>query len=725
MFHRQEIAVNKATGVPVPGVIVRLYDSVGNPVSLYSDASGTPIVSVSGVADAAVSDDAGNYSYYVANGVYTERIYVGDSEAYSIPDLVCQGIVTTIQTPTFADASAISTSSDTQLVIVSGTNVVGDAGTGRTFAYDATVNAAYVTANPTTSFVDATGHGFKEITGSSAASLAGELASTAAGKGVALVYGSARPAATRSAMAAIAGANFPNVLLNESGRQGVFAWDSANHSTSVAADPLQGLYVAPASDPTGASGSWVRQWDGTTGYPEWFGAIVNSQASDALAANQAALPACHALCPKMQLANADYWHTDTLAFDTPYRTIRGHHGDYSGQGHGTRLILTGANAKTKTQAIFGAWPVPSTQADTPWGLNFEDFAVIRDDGAYPITPPASGDYQDAVMGVIFGGTTFSRFRHINVGGAQASWANGCVRTFIDDCYFQRGRSGDGTNTANDWMYGLIAGGPSPNYSFIGANASLYINRCEAAGSNDQVEPTGLYLVGYISDTFIDHFESASLKNGIIIDGQSLTGASAHQDVRLVHPVLDGCSGVGLAVKNVNDASLINVSDPYIEINANGQAFYASGAAGQITLNDGQIIGGGASPTNGIVLLNSNKVRVAGTLIRECSQPVYTSGIAQCDIAPTIFNGSISTAPVYLDGVCSRSRIAPVLSGASGIFTAGIVCNGTGTVDSEFNLTLVDPGAISGGAANKLTYNGSAWGGGSTFGTGNVITGVLG
>lgn len=552
-----------------------------------------------------------------------------------------------------------------------------------------------------------------------------DLASTAAGKGAALIGGIAIPVSSRSLLKAIDTSRQIDAFLCEGDRFGYFRFDTTDHAADVSADTEEGLFIAPTADATGASGAWVRQWDGISGRPEWFGAIVNSQASEALAANQAALPACHALCPKMQLANADYWHADTLAFDTPYRSIRGHHGDYSGQGNGTRLILTGANAKTKTQAIFGAWPVPSTQADTPWGLDFADFAVIRDDGAYPIAPPASGDYQDAVMGVVFGGTTFSRFRHINVGGAQASWANGCVRTFIDDCYFQRGRSGDGTNAGNDWFYGLIAGGPSPNYNFIGANASLYINRCEAAGSNDQVDPTGLYLVGYISDTFIDHFESAGLKNGIVIDGQSLTAASAHQDVCLVHPVLDGCSGVGLAVKNVNDASLINVSDPYIEINANGQAFYASGAAGQITLNDGQIIGGGASPTNGIVLLNSNKVRVAGTLIRECSQPVYTSGIAQCDIAPTIFNGSISTAPVYLDGACSRSRIAPVLSGASGIFTAGIVCNGTGTVDSEFNLTPVDPGAISGGAPNKLTYNGSAWGGGSTFGTGNVVTGVLG
>jgi hypothetical protein len=179
MFHRQEIAVNQATGVPIKGVIVRAYDASGNLATLYSDANSTPIVSVSGIADAAVADSDGNYSYYVANGVYTERLSIGDAEAYSIANLVMQGLVTTIQTPTFANAASITTSSDTNLVIASGTSAVGDAGTGRQFAYDATVDAAYVTANPTTSFVDGTGRGFREITAAAALTGAGIITASA------------------------------------------------------------------------------------------------------------------------------------------------------------------------------------------------------------------------------------------------------------------------------------------------------------------------------------------------------------------------------------------------------------------------------------------------------------------------------------------------------------------------------------------------------------------
>jgi hypothetical protein len=39
-------------------------------------------------------------------------------------------------------------------------------------------------------------------------------------------------------------------------------------------DPLQGIYVAPASDPTGASGAWVHQFKGRP-HADWFGAVAN------------------------------------------------------------------------------------------------------------------------------------------------------------------------------------------------------------------------------------------------------------------------------------------------------------------------------------------------------------------------------------------------------------------------------------------------------------------
>jgi hypothetical protein len=42
-------------------------------------------------------------------------------------------------------------------------------------------------------------------------------------------------------------------------RAGVFKFDSSGQSAGVTADPEQAWFIAPSSDPTGASGAWIRQ----------------------------------------------------------------------------------------------------------------------------------------------------------------------------------------------------------------------------------------------------------------------------------------------------------------------------------------------------------------------------------------------------------------------------------------------------------------------------------
>jgi hypothetical protein len=87
-------------------------------------------------------------------------------------------------------------------------------------------------------------------------------------------------ATTRSAMAAMNGANYPIVFLLEAGRQGTFQWNTANLSTQVAADTQQGIYVAPSSDPTGASGAWVRVISTRGIDPRWCGAKGDGSSLD-------------------------------------------------------------------------------------------------------------------------------------------------------------------------------------------------------------------------------------------------------------------------------------------------------------------------------------------------------------------------------------------------------------------------------------------------------------
>lgn len=85
-------------------------------------------------------------------------------------------------------------------------------------------------------------------------------------------------AADRAALAGIAGATAGLTrALTESGREGLHVFDSSDLSAKVAADTSQGIYIAPASAPTGASGAWVRRFNGRLNI-KWFGGKADSTA---------------------------------------------------------------------------------------------------------------------------------------------------------------------------------------------------------------------------------------------------------------------------------------------------------------------------------------------------------------------------------------------------------------------------------------------------------------
>jgi hypothetical protein len=164
MYHFVE-AITNTKGDALIGYFVKAVDSSGNVASIYADESSTPIISVSGVANAAKVDSDGNASFYVAGGTYHLDIYATDSTTF------------------------VRRISNIPMV-------------------DFTVAAGKV---------------------SSRATLAGFVA-----------------------------ANGDAYDLIEPGRDGTFVFDSSDLSAEVAADTLQGIYVPPSSDTTGASGAWVR-----------------------------------------------------------------------------------------------------------------------------------------------------------------------------------------------------------------------------------------------------------------------------------------------------------------------------------------------------------------------------------------------------------------------------------------------------------------------------------
>jgi hypothetical protein len=88
--------------------------------------------------------------------------------------------------------------------------------------------------------------------------------------------------ADRTALKALDTGAHKAVYLLESGREGQFVWSSADLSTLVTADTEEGVYIAPTSDDTGASGAWVRIHDGEL-RPEMFGAAGDGATDDSAA----------------------------------------------------------------------------------------------------------------------------------------------------------------------------------------------------------------------------------------------------------------------------------------------------------------------------------------------------------------------------------------------------------------------------------------------------------
>ena len=143
-------------------------------------------------------------------------------------------------------------------------------------------------------------------------------------------------AASRSALAATDPGNSRRpMLLTETGREGLFLFEAGNQSAKVAADVRQGLFVAPSSDPSGASGAWVRQYDGAANVA-WWGAVADDNgvtgtdnfaaingALDTLAAIAVGAGGAYSSAPRLQ-AIGRFYVSDTIDLKKCTYVIEGH-----------------------------------------------------------------------------------------------------------------------------------------------------------------------------------------------------------------------------------------------------------------------------------------------------------------------------------------------------------------------------------------------------------------
>lgn len=545
--------------------------------------------------------------------------------------------------------------------------------------------------------------------------------SRAATIGAVAALASAATVASRAAMASLDTTQHQVTFLNEGvpnlyGRMGTFYWNSGNLSSQVGSDPQQGIYVPPATDATGASGAWVRVWDCTNGAPEWF------YSSDWAVA----LEACHALCPTMRLGFRDYNITRTVIFATSYRNIIGSYGS-DDVSAGSRIVLNGAAVATSPVIQLGTLNTSSVSA-TARRLNVKGILTFRNGIA---NAPASGLRSDAVPGWKIAGWYESCAEDcFDQNSPTAYRVYGTIECQIRRCGSVRTTAGAGSP---DLATAFVIGGDTTSFGFIGSNASLLIEDCMNSGAVGS-SPMGIYLFGYIGDTWIKRFRCSQLAYGVFVDGNKsdgtpVTALTAHQDVRVTECVIDAQTVNCVTVRNINAGGSVHLGgDNYGALNAAGNAILVDNCKGLVSIPSADLVANASLATVGVYINASKRVTVGDAVkTKDFTTGVKAVSCGQLKVTGNhtrATSGATGSSAVILQSV-SRSYIAPIIDADVAAWTYGVNAD-AGVNYVEVNLSAINHGAfttVSAGA--KLWYSGSTWGGGPTFGTGNVVSGVLG
>lgn len=284
-----------------------------------------------------------------------------------------------------------------------------------------------------------------------------------------------------AALQALTPANGDYNTLDVAWRGGVFVFDSANHAADVAADTAQGIYIAPNSDLTGASGAWVRQYTGIANV-QWFGAIPNDGLDDTTALNATTALLNSAFIPNGSYNTNGPWNLESQAVlwfesvdasitstsatavlrgagTTAYRTyfIKIHSGSIYGNSSQTCLDFTSTTLATVYDTLFtqcyigiknggagslGAYynsfyNVAVTSSNTGIENGTLGNEIKFNGGKVGDVVNGSVDYDNS--GVVYQGVAFEVF----TGAAQTFSSGGLVSSHIRsiDCRFENPSTG--------------------------------------------------------------------------------------------------------------------------------------------------------------------------------------------------------------------------------------------------------------------------------------------
>ncbi|MBT0668681.1 hypothetical protein HT136_09910 [Novosphingobium profundi] len=449
------------------------------------------------------------------------------------------------------------------------------------------------------------------------------------------------------------------------------------------------------------------------GWVDWFGDGAE------------AIETAHRVFQTARLGPRDYHVTRTVLLDRSHRQVIGCGGSAEGEG-GTRIVLTGPASANQAVVRLGTGERAHV-LKCARRLNVRGINTFRDGAT---RPAASGRREDAVPGWDIRGWYEGRLEDcFDYGSAIHYRIAATVSCTVQRCGGVRPKPGQG-GSAPDFYTAFCIGGHAPAFGFIGANASLSVLQCGCAGgAAGDPSRVGIYLFGYIGDTWIDSFEMSQLEFGIYVDGadrggRTLAELSAHQDVRVNNCVLDAVLHNAITLRNLNAGAGLQLRGNYAALNGTGEAILVENSEGLVTIDGADCIANSALENCGLRILGSKRVQANAVALRDFRVGVEVRNSAQLRLTPTIHRVRPGGAfAVQLEGA-SRSYVAPLVDGVAGAWQGGVAIDAN-TNYCEINVSAINYGAfVRVTSAGKLQVTGSAVDA-DRFGSGNLRSGVVG
>lgn len=447
------------------------------------------------------------------------------------------------------------------------------------------------------------------------------------------------------------------------------------------------------------------------GWVDWFGNGAE------------AIEATHRIFQIARLGSRDYHVSRTVVLDRSNRQVIGCGGSAEGAG-GTRIVLSGPACADQPVIRIGTGESGAV-LKCARRLNVSGINTFRDGAT---RPASSGRREDAVPGWDIRGWYEGRLHDcFDYGSAIHFRVTATIACTLQRCSGVRPQAGQ-SGSAPDFYTAFCLGGHQPSFGFIGANASLSVLHCGCAGgAAGDPSRVGIYLYGYIGDTWIDSFEMSQLEFGIYVDGadrggRTLTNLSAHQDVRVNNCVLDAVRHNAITIRNLNAGAGIQIRGNYAALNGSGEAILVENSQGLVIIESADCIANSTLDNCGLRITGSKRVQANALAFRDFRIGMQVHDSAQLRLTPTIHRVQPGgTFAVELNGV-SRSYVAPLIDGIPGAWQGGVQVDKT-TSYCEINVSAINYGAFAQvTSALKLQVAGVSVDS-DRFGSGNLRSGV--